>query len=475
MKSEIHIEVSGLGAMKEAKFDVKPLTIVCGSNNMGKTYVTYALYGFLTFWRNVFALDVGEKYVNALVAKRQVVIPLAECSKISTRLLETASKAYSDPDVISQVFGANTKLFKSVSFEARVENFSIKTKEGDKFRNGTIDAHDGIILKWEFTDKELKLLLYKSEQQVDRRIPHKWLLQRHLCSCFKQAFFDSVIPNPYIACAERTGAVIFQKELDFTRNRMMELIKEDKIKNMPPFFRLMDDYSARYPSPIRNNVDVAREIPDGKESFLRKSQSVECKKIMELFCDIIGGEYKVVRGQAKFIPRGEQAKSLDMILSSSSVRALMHLGVYLNFQAQPGDIFMMDEPEQNLHPENQRKMARLLALLSNVGVKVFITSHSDYIVREFNTLIMLNGNTPQVGNIKSHFGYDASERIEPNQIGVYCALERMSVVRGSKHRCVYLEGKKIDSKIGIDADFFDGTIESMNEIQDELRMDGSYD
>ena len=51
---------------------------------------------------------------------------------------------------------------------------------------------------------------------------------------------------------------------------------------------------------------------------------------------------------------------------------------------------MVDEPELNLHPANQRRIARLFACLVNLGVKVFITTHSDYIVKELNTLIMLN-------------------------------------------------------------------------------------
>jgi predicted ATPase len=43
---------------------------------------------------------------------------------------------------------------------------------------------------------------------------------------------------------------------------------------------------------------------------------------------------------------------------------------------------MVDEPELNLHPENQRRVARLFARLINLGIKVFITTHSDYIVKE---------------------------------------------------------------------------------------------
>ncbi|MEM7896668.1 hypothetical protein Q4Q83_19430, partial [Morganella morganii] len=44
--------------------------------------------------------------------------------------------------------------------------------------------------------------------------------------------------------------------------------------------------------------------------------------------------------------------------------------------------------ELNLHPKNQVKMAELLVRLSNFGVKVIITTHSDYIVKEVNNRIM---------------------------------------------------------------------------------------
>lgn len=53
-------------------------------------------------------------------------------------------------------------------------------------------------------------------------------------------------------------------------------------------------------------------------------------------------------------------------------------------------MLIIDEPELNLHPDNQRKMAGLLARLVNCGVKVLVTTHSDYLIRELNNRVMLN-------------------------------------------------------------------------------------
>ena len=72
--------------------------------------------------------------------------------------------------------------------------------------------------------------------------------------------------------------------------------------------------------------------------------------------------------------------------SSGAVRSLLEIGFYLRHVAQRGDLLMVDEPELNLHPENQRRVARLFVCLISLGIRVFITTHSDYIVKEFNTL-----------------------------------------------------------------------------------------
>ena len=56
--------------------------------------------------------------------------------------------------------------------------------------------------------------------------------------------------------------------------------------------------------------------------------------------------------------------------------------------ARPSDTLIIDEPEMNFHPDVQVVLARIFAVLVNKGLKVVVSTHSDYIVREFNNLIM---------------------------------------------------------------------------------------
>jgi hypothetical protein len=82
---------------------------------------------------------------------------------------------------------------------------------------------------------------------------------------------------------------------------------------------------------------------------------------------------------------------------------------------------MVDEPELNLHPENQRRVARLFSRLVNIGIKVFITTHSDYIIKELNTLIMLNHNKPRLKEIAASEGYKTDELLSADKVKVYIA------------------------------------------------------
>ena len=132
---------------------------------------------------------------------------------------------------------------------------------------------------------------------------------------------------------------------------------------------------------------------------------------------------------------------------------------------------MVDEPELSLHPENQRRIARLFARLANIGVKVFMTTHSDYIVKELNTLIMLNHDKPHLKKVAKENGYQKSELISVDQVKLYVAEEQlMPLEEGQKRRRRghTLVSAKIHPRFGIAVPSFDQTIDDMNRIQDEI-------
>jgi predicted ATPase len=181
-----------------------------------------------------------------------------------------------------------------------------------------------------------------------------------------------------------------------------------------------------YALPIETNVDFIKKL----ENIVKTTSFIAEKHpdVLTDFADILGGESTVtLNDHLYYVPKGKRVK-LSMDQSSSAVRSLLDIGFYLKHEAQMGDLLMVDEPELNLHPENQRRVARLFARLVNLGIKVFITTHSDYIIKELNTLIMLKRKT----------------------------------------QCQTLTPADIDPEMGIEARSFDTTIETMNRIQEAI-------
>ena len=136
------------------------------------------------------------------------------------------------------------------------------------------------------------------------------------------AIFSNSFPRPFISSGERTGAAVFEKELNFARNRLFKEIGRSD-KKIDPREVLLKSYKS-YPAPVEDNVEFTRQLSEiaKKKSFIMKDHP----EILADFADIIGGEYTITRNdQLYYIPKGTRQK-LTMDLSSSSVRSLLDIG-----------------------------------------------------------------------------------------------------------------------------------------------------
>ena len=89
------IQIKNLGVLKQAEFSLGDLTIICGGNNTGKTYATYALFGFLSFWWEKYVVSVKkDDEIDQLFAEGVVNINLSEYLDDVTNILDDACKKY---------------------------------------------------------------------------------------------------------------------------------------------------------------------------------------------------------------------------------------------------------------------------------------------------------------------------------------------------------------------------------------------
>ena len=97
-------------------------------------------------------------------------------------------------------------------------------------------------------DLVVSLLFNKRKVELPRR-----LIQDVISKSLGEMLFGPHFPDPFIASAERTGAAIFRRELDFARNRLLEEMGKSG-KDLDPmdlFFKSYQDYAL----PVKVNVD----------------------------------------------------------------------------------------------------------------------------------------------------------------------------------------------------------------------------
>lgn len=452
------VKIKNLGILKQAEFSLGDLTIICGSNNTGKTYATYSLFGFLYTWRRLLMLPkfgLKEK-IDQLLSDGVISLDLQEYVQQCESILTTGCQRYVRQ--IPEVFAANEERFKNVDFQIELNFDNIQFENGYERTISTAKWETISISKPE-NNPYLSITLLREKSNINLLVN---VLEEIIDKSIKDIIFSQFFPRPFIASAERTGAAIFRKELNFARNRLLEEISKNS--NFNPR-ELLFNVSQDYALPVKENVDFTRQIETivKKTSFIAENHP----SILEDFADIIGGQYMITNNdELYYIPKGKKLR-LSMDESSSAVRSLLDIGFYLRHEARIGDLLMVDEPELNLHPENQRRIAKLFARLINIGIKVFITTHSDYIIKEINTLIMLNHDQPHLKEIAVEEGYRQEELLSADQVKVYIAEEALEMLKGKKRKTKFntLTPAKIDPEMGIEARSFDTTIEKMNRIQ----------
>ena len=445
-----------LGLLDKAELDLADLTIICGENNTGKTYATYAIYGFLRSWKSLLRTVIYDEIDTFEHSENKYQINLEKLFKdrINYYVNKMGEQFVND---LPSVFAAKEDAFANTKIKINIDDeFPISSKAFQKRVQG-----GGEVLAT-ITKEENSMIL---EILANDEIVNLFGLKEFVFQAIAEIVFSPYFPHPHISSAERTGAAIFRKELDMARTRMLKALNEmgnkdiRRIKERP--WELLREVDTGYPWPVEDNVEFVRQLED----FDKQTSELfkENAEILSSFDAIIGGTYKVIRNQGLVFQEKKGKQKFTMNEASSCARALLDVGFYLRYRAKKGDLFIIDEPELNLHPKNQRAFARLISRLINSEVKVFMTTHSDYLIKELNTLIMLNQKTEHTKKIQTEYGYEDMEILNPEKVNLY-----MTAKGGNRKSLNVLQQAVIHPNWGIEVSTFDDTIDLMNEIQSNL-------
>lgn len=110
--------------------------------------------------------------------------------------------------------------------------------------------------------------------------------------------------------------------------------------------------------------------------------------------NMLKGSIELERGETNYPifsyrPTGWN-NELPLMRTSSMVSELAPVVLYLRHVVQPGDLLIIEEPESHLHPAMQSMFARELARLVHAGVRVLVTTHSEWFLEQIGNLVRLS-------------------------------------------------------------------------------------
>ncbi len=374
------ITIDNLGVVRHIEFDTqKPLSLFCGPNSTGKTYVSYVLYSMFGIVNEIIGWEGDPTSLKDWIEDKEYA------------------------NYIGSILGVSDEFV-----DARFSNLKI---------NVSVPDFNNIIYNY---------------------------------------------PKAVMLTVERNSLYTFKTELSISRNILIDKMMALKDKSNVYLSEMLMSNSRRYPMAVSDSLREAYDL-------------LNIQKIKGIFYDVATIlEQTLLRGRVDVTQSGDiefivgNNVHLPIQVSSSIVKTLSSLIIYLKYIAKNGDTLFIDEPEMNLHPDNQILLARIFAQMVNMGIKLVISTHSDYIIREFNNLIMANELKLRDNNSWQDYGYTEDMLLNQEKVSVkYFKPNKESDMVDVNDIEVNAYGFAIDS--------IDDAITLQNDISNEFGNTLNYD
>ena len=408
----IHIAVENFGPIKKAEIDLRPLTVFVGESNTGKTYLSALIYAFQrTFdgisqvpWlpHRIIQLDRISRSRHSRLSPQ---VSREETQEMLEKLGVTGQPfKFSDlPQWLQDRLQSD--LVDSERFKDELRRcFDLESaSELIKFTNG---QHDEMKVSLEIREKNQILWsfgVYNSDSEVtiDGFVNEDTVLRHDDRAALREILdtgdwrrepvriFNSNAPaESYYLPAARSGLMQSHGMIVSSLVDRATRVGLEQFSEIPTFSGMIADF--------------LKQIISYKERRVSSGEMSGIAKILE--DEVLRGGIEIRKpaaGYPEFRYRPQKSEqALRMSQSSSMVSELAPLVFFLRDVVRPGDTLIIEEPEAHLHPAAQTKVAFILTHLVRGGVRVIITTHSDWLLEQIGNLIR-EGEVMKLGKNQS--------------------------------------------------------------------------
>ena len=431
----LRLVVDNLGPIGHAEVDLKPLTVLIGKNNTGKTYLAQAIYAA----HKAAGDHLG---VSDLLTKNEIRLLLKENWQIIAR--RTTGGSFILP------IDLQVKAKRWINYILDHLGEPLERNLCNYF--GVSELSN--ITRWD-QPKEIKVELHLNQADTQRTLLFRntKIESSNLFEVPTETFdIDSELVRSEITFWQIEEGDVRTREISFfiaytVWNKFLDIIGLSRNAHYLPAGRsgLLNAWTdvvklrfelererfglSKFPESSLGGVafDFISSLagiigPRHRHRFRRPYKGYLSDETgpLALLTELMGG--KIRAGSVEeLVPTLEYEQDGHRIAvhhASSMVADLAPLAMWIEHLVSQKDLLIIDEPESHLHPEAIRLVARVLVGLVNQGVRVVCATHSSVLLHELSNCILReqlsHKSNENIGTI--HAGTD---RIALDNIAVY--------------------------------------------------------
>ena len=460
MKGGYRIDVENFGPIARARVDFRPLTVFVGPSNTGKSYLAVLLYALHQ------CLGGADASYSRVGIRARLPpgfdLSMPDSPELMKSLRDWAA-GISNDEPLPALPGNVTEAIRSVMEKADRLDDSLNHEIRRCFGVDSLDAlirrqsssNRGIVslcvpqksgsstLRYELEFTSRKALLsgyipslesFVSEASLPKRLSQ--YLRRnnpatvddpnvvnrpsvpdfvfyHGFNQFLSSLFQSLIGpagrSAFYLPADRTGVMHSHQVVVSALIQNASTAGLQPATNVPMLSGVLADFLSLLIGIGPRRHFGRRAVPSRKSEGLGR----------DLENNLLNGVVLLKRSDAgypAFAYRPEGWKDdLPLMRASSMVSELAPVVLYLRYIVRPGDVLIIEEPEAHLHPAMQTAFARELARLVRAGIRIVMTTHSEWFLEQIGNLVQLS----RLSKARRQYLESADYALEPDQVGAW--------------------------------------------------------
>ncbi|MCY4151252.1 MAG: AAA family ATPase [Aestuariivita sp.] len=423
IEDPLKLKVTDFGPIVEAEIDLRPLTVFIGPSNTGKSYLAILIYALhqvfnsrINFSRRRY-FSIGFSAIQKM-SKAEIRVLLEAANPIVSVLESEGSRRLTLPRPLAELarlgiheiagglsneiarcfgIGKSYELIRHGRTNVMQIVIQEKSYDADQLLQQTISRRQqpectstvsaGKEILWNFKDRDslFKERLISYIQYADNKKSSKDDLQ-FMAIEVVSTLFSLLLPSllgplhspAYYLPADRTGVMHAHNVVVSALIASAPTGGLRPVDTMPTLSGVLADFLQELIKIDQKKRGMTRNDIAGKIEDLILEGSVSINRPPHI-------NYP----RFAYRPHGwkKEKDALALANASSMVSELAPVVLYLRHMIKPGNVLIVEEPESHLHPAMQVKFTRQLAALVEAGVRVIVTTHSEWLLEELANIV----------------------------------------------------------------------------------------